>query len=180
MLLEKMSGFNLGFLLMVFVQISLSFAKDKVCDIPQTAPKKIESVINECQDEIKVAILSEALEALNVNEHTKSRAKRDAFNNDEKRIAGCLLQCVYRKMNAVNKKGFPTTEGLVRLYTEGINQKEYILATLQSVSTCLVTAQKKHLITPQSIDEEGKTCDIAYDIFDCVSDKIGDYCGQTP
>lgn len=28
------------------------------CDIPPTAPKKIEEVINECQDEIKIAILA--------------------------------------------------------------------------------------------------------------------------
>lgn len=28
------------------------------CDIPPSAPKKIEEVINHCQDEIKIAILS--------------------------------------------------------------------------------------------------------------------------
>lgn len=28
------------------------------CDIPPTAPKKIEEVINQCQDEIKIAILA--------------------------------------------------------------------------------------------------------------------------
>nr|USH46141.1 odorant binding protein 11 [Apriona germarii] len=150
------------------------------CDIPSSAPKKIEETINQCQDDIKLAILSEALQALSVNEHTQSRAKREAFSNDEKRIAGCLLQCVYRKMNAVNEKGFPTVEGLVALYTEGISQKDYILATVQAVNLCLVKSQKKYLLTPQSIDENGKTCDIAYDVFECVSEEIGKYCGQTP
>ncbi|KAJ8918413.1 hypothetical protein NQ315_008110 [Exocentrus adspersus] len=150
------------------------------CDIPPSAPKRIEEVINQCQDEIKLAILSEALQTFNVNENSHSRAKRAAFNDDERRIAGCLLQCVYRKMNAVNEKGFPTVEGLVALYTEGISQKDYILATVQAVNVCLINSQKKYLVTPQSIDESGKTCDIAYDVFDCVSEEIGKYCGQTP
>lgn len=26
----------------------------------------------------------------------------------------------------------------------------------------------------------GKTCDIAYEVFDCVADEVGQYCGQTP
>jgi hypothetical protein len=33
-------------------------AGNNKCDIPPTAPKKIEDVINQCQDEIKLAILS--------------------------------------------------------------------------------------------------------------------------
>lgn len=52
----------------------------------------------------------------------------------------------------VNERGFPTVEGLVALYSEGVDQKEYILATLQAVNKCLTTAQRRHLITPQSID----------------------------
>ncbi|EFA04515.2 general odorant-binding protein 70 isoform X2 [Tribolium castaneum] len=166
--------------LSIIVIVQAEDAKEKKCDIPPTAPKKIEDVINQCQDEIKLAILTEALEALNINEHTKSRAKRDTFSDDEKRIAGCLLQCVYRKMKAVNEKGFPTVEGLVALYSEGVTQKEYIIATLQAVNVCLNKAQKKHLTKPQSLEEHGKTCDIAYDVFDCVSERIGEYCGQTP
>nr|AIX97075.1 odorant-binding protein 1 [Dastarcus helophoroides] len=83
-------------------------------------------------------------------------------------------------MNAVNQHGFPTVEGLVALYSEGVTQKEYILATLQSVTYCLSAAQKKYLITPKTLQENGKTCDIAYDTFDCISEKIGEYCGQTP
>nr|XP_023018006.1 general odorant-binding protein 70 isoform X1 [Leptinotarsa decemlineata] len=164
----------------IFVTINAKHTEVNRCDIPPTAPKRIEEIINKCQDEIKLTILSEALAAINMNEHTHSRAKRAAFTDDEKRIAGCLLQCVYRKMNAVNGEGFPTVDGLVSLYTEGISQKDYILATMQAVNHCVNHAQKKHLITPQSISEHGKTCDIAYDVFDCVSDDIGKYCGQTP
>nr|UTN00834.1 odorant binding protein [Semanotus bifasciatus] len=150
------------------------------CDIPPAAPKRVEEVINQCQDEIKLAILSEALQALNIHEDKHTRTKRASFNDDERRIAGCLLQCVYRKMDAVNDKGFPTVEGLVSLYTEGITKKDYILATVQAVNVCLNNAQKKILVTPQGLEEHGKTCDIAYDVFDCVSGEIGKYCGQTP
>nr|APC94203.1 odorant-binding protein 31 [Pyrrhalta maculicollis] len=149
------------------------------CEIPASAPRKVEEFINQCQDEIKLAILSEALQTLNANENAHSRAKRAAFTDDEKRIAGCLLQCVYRKMKAVNEHGFPTTEGLVSLYTNGIEQKEYIRATIESVNTCMKMAEQKYLIKPDSIDENGKTCDIAYDVFDCISEEIGKYCGQT-
>ncbi|XP_045471029.1 general odorant-binding protein 70 [Harmonia axyridis] len=153
--------------------------KTRKCNIPPTAPKRIEKVINQCQDEIKVAILAEALQAASVINSNK-RSKRETFTAEEKRIAGCLLHCVYRKMKAVNDKGFPTVEGLVSLYTEGIEDKEYILATLQSVNVCLAKAQKEFITTPQSLEVQGKTCEIAYDVFDCVSEKIGEYCGQTP
>lgn len=54
----------------------------------------------------------------------------------------------------LNPKGFPTVEGLVALYTEGINQKEYILATLQAVNKCIGKAQKEFLTVPQSIDRK--------------------------
>ncbi|KAJ8976893.1 hypothetical protein NQ317_016492 [Molorchus minor] len=111
------------------------------CDIPPSAPKKIEEVINQCQDEIKLAILTEALQALSVTEDGHSRAKRAAFTDDERRIAG------------VNSKGFPTVEGLVALYTEGITKKDYILATVQAVNLCLNNAHKKFLTTPQAIDD---------------------------
>ncbi|XP_028130637.1 general odorant-binding protein 70 isoform X1 [Diabrotica virgifera virgifera] len=150
------------------------------CEIPASAPKKVEEVINQCQDEIKLAILSEALETINVNENAHSRAKRAAFTDDEKRIAGCLLQCVYRKMKAVNEIGFPTESGLISLYTSGIPHKEYIRATVEAVTLCLRDAKKKYLVNRKSLEEDGKTCDVAYEVFDCVSDEIGKYCGQTP
>ncbi|KAB0798274.1 hypothetical protein PPYR_09267 [Photinus pyralis] len=82
-------------------------------------------------------------------------------------------------MKAVNSNGFPTAEGLIALYTEGAQDQEYLLASHQAVSQCLVDAQKKHLPTPHSITIKGKTCDIAFDVFDCVSDRIGEYCGQS-
>ncbi|ENN81518.1 general odorant-binding protein 70 isoform X2 [Dendroctonus ponderosae] len=176
-----MFGFRKIFLVLVLVVFeSLALQKNNKCDIPLSAPKRIEEVINTCQDEIKIAILSEALEAFKVNEHkVVSRAKRSAFNEDEKKIAGCLLQCVYRKLNAVNEYGFPTVEGLVSLYTEGVTQKEYVVATRQAVTKCLENAQKTHEISTKTV-EASKSCEVAYEVFDCVSLEVAKYCGQTP
>lgn len=80
----------------------------------------------------------------------------------------------------MNEQGFPTTEGLVSLYTTGVEDKGYKLATYQGVHNCLNLAQKTHLQTPQALEVPGKSCDIAYDVFDCVSEEVGRYCGQTP
>lgn len=30
------------------------------------------------------------------------------------------------------------------------------------------------------LSEHGVICDVAYDVFDCISEEIGKYCGQTP
>ncbi|KAK5645823.1 hypothetical protein RI129_004287 [Pyrocoelia pectoralis] len=176
--------------------LAVGSAKDDLkCQVPVAAPQNIEKVVNQCQDEIKTALLSEAFHFLSDKESVgASRRKRETFTNDERRIAGCLLQCVYRKMKAVNHNGFPTSEGLVALYTEGVLDKEYLVASHKAVNTCLIDAQKKHLPTPQSLQRKsfnnltcrfiffavkGKTCDIAFDVFDCVSDRIGEYCGQS-
>ncbi|KAG5897507.1 hypothetical protein JTB14_030005 [Gonioctena quinquepunctata] len=45
----------------LIVRVGAETYQTNKCDIPPTAPKRIENVINQCQDEIKIAILSEAL-----------------------------------------------------------------------------------------------------------------------
>ncbi|KAF5306634.1 hypothetical protein FQA39_LY08823 [Lamprigera yunnana] len=125
------------------------------CRIPVTAPRNIAKVINQCQDEIKTSILSEAVHFLSdIDEEQIRRKKRETFSKGERKIAGCLLQCVYRKMNAVNSSGFPTMEGLVALYTEDVEDRDYILASYQAVHKCLTDVQKKQLATPHVL--EGK------------------------
>ncbi|EEB20203.1 conserved hypothetical protein [Pediculus humanus corporis] len=146
------------------------------CKSPTAATQKIEKVISVCQEEIKLTILREALEILggggggdtkkesNKNGDRIKRSKRNSsFSEDEQRIAGCLLQCVYKKVNAVDSGGYPTVEGLVNLYTEGINERGYFLATAQAV---------------QQFQENssGQMCDLAYKVFDCVSDQLAEYC----
>ncbi|KRT86237.1 hypothetical protein AMK59_760 [Oryctes borbonicus] len=157
----------------------ISFQTQK-CKVPPSAPKNIEKVINKCQDEIRVAILTEALQVFNFDTQNKTRTKRQAFTQDETKIAGCLLHCVYRRMNALNEQGFPTIEGLVSLYATGVKDTGYLLATLQSVSTCLSDAQKKVPKDLKAEEENSNQCSVAFEVFNCVSDRIGEYCGQTP
>ncbi|XP_023725663.1 general odorant-binding protein 70 isoform X2 [Cryptotermes secundus] len=149
-------------------------APKKRCQSPAVAPHRIEKVIAECQDEIKLAILQEALDDL--EESTAlltARKKRQIFSDDERRIAGCLLQCVYRKVRAVDESGLPTREGLVRLYAEGVREHGYYLATDEASQQCLQLAHQHRLRSEPS----GKqSCDLAYDIFECISNKISEYC----
>ncbi|KAF5273613.1 hypothetical protein FQR65_LT04612 [Abscondita terminalis] len=170
-------------LTLLLLSVVTVFADSQVtkCRVPISAPRNIAKVVDQCQDEIKTVLLSEAVLLLSdPEEDAPSRRKRETFSAEERRIAGCLLQCVYRKMKAVNASGFPTVEGLVTLYTEGVDDNGYIVASYQAVHKCLNQAQTKHITTPQSLSDKGKTCDIAFEVFDCVSDKIGEYCGQSP
>ncbi|GFG34425.1 hypothetical protein Cfor_01284, partial [Coptotermes formosanus] len=99
------------------------------------------------------------------------RRKRQTFSEDERRIAGCLLQCVHKKAGAVDVSGFPTREGLVRLYAEGVQERGYYLATAAASQQCLQTAHQRRL---RSQPSGAQTCDLAYDIFECISNKIAE------
>ena len=88
------------------------------------------------------------------------------------------MQCVYRKANAVDMYGWPTLDGLVDLYTEGVNEQAYFMAALRGVDKCLKGASVKHNITRKKVPTKGETCEVAFDVFDCVSDSITQYCSK--
>nr|QLI62024.1 odorant-binding protein 21 [Streltzoviella insularis] len=160
---------------------AISAEDEKRCKNPPTAPQKIERVITLCQDEIKLSILREALDVIK-EEHTmpaqRIRNKREVpFTHDEKRIAGCLLQCVYRKVKAVDGFGFPTLEGLVGLYSDGVNERGYFMAVLEASRECLMRNHDKFSRTTPM--DNGRNCDVSFDIFECISDRIGEYCGTS-
>lgn len=48
----------------------------------------------------------------------------------------------------MNENGAPTMEGLVKLYTGGSKDREYVLATLKGVNYCLNKIQEKYLKYP--------------------------------
>jgi hypothetical protein len=62
-------------------------------------------------------------------------------------LPGCLMQCIYRKNDAVDQNGYPTLDGLVDLYTAGISEQGFFLHVMRSADTC-----------------------------DCLSDAITEYC----
>ncbi|CAH0768711.1 unnamed protein product [Bemisia tabaci] len=180
------------------IQLQGSFAN---CKAPATAPQKLERVVEVCQNEIKFALLQEALNLLGLGiadedsseeeepvkesknrtvtiAPAKSRPKRDSsFSQEERRVAGCLLQCVYRKVKAVDDTGFPQAEGMVRLYSEGVQDNNYYSATVQAVERCVSFAQALKLKQPNQKFASGQTCDLAYDMFECISEKIERACG---
>ncbi|KAF4532400.1 hypothetical protein B566_EDAN003852 [Ephemera danica] len=157
------------------------------CRAPSVSPKRVEAVITQCQDEVKLAIIQEALESLQETaqavqvreveaQEAKLRTKRqDIFNKDEKKIAGCLLQCVYRQVKAVDQLGFPEPEGLIKLYTEGGDDETYITATTRAVHACLAISSR---LIADRYQEPGLACDVSYDVFECVTNKVAEYCGK--
>jgi len=155
------------------------------CRAPDKAPLNLEIIINICQEEIKSALLQEALDILNdgtleQNTPNYSRSKRDAdedLSNEERRVAGCLLQCVYKKVKAVDETGFPVVDGLMKLYNEGVQDRNYYMATLSAVRHCIAIAQQLKQQQPSKSFDDGQTCDLAYEMFECVSEKIEENCG---
>jgi hypothetical protein len=50
--------------------------------------------------------------------------------------------CLYRQVDVT---GFPTQEGLVRLYAEGVQERGYYLATAAASQQCLQAAHQRRL-----------------------------------
>ncbi|EDW72711.1 Odorant-binding protein 73a [Drosophila willistoni] len=95
---------------------------------------------------------------------------------EDKRIAGCLLHCVYAKNNAIDKFGWPTLDGLVDFYSEGVHEHGFFMATLRSVNLCLRAMTNKYHVNRKRLPQKGESCDLAFDVFDCISDQITGYC----
>lgn len=98
------------------------------------------------------------------------------ISNEDKWIAGCLMQCVFRRNGAVDKLGYPTLDGITDLYTAGVSEQPFFMHVLRAVDKCLKTASVKYKIHKGQTPPKGETCDVSFDVFDCVSDSITDYC----
>lgn len=108
----------------------------------------------------------------------------------------CLLHCIYSKNKALDNLGWPTLDGLVHFYSEGVQEHGYFMTTLRAVNVCLKEVSAKHHINRHKspgkyqiepllcnefysirvISEQGQSCDVSFDLFDCISDKIAEYC----
>ncbi|XP_058834631.1 general odorant-binding protein 70 [Topomyia yanbarensis] len=159
----------------------------KRCVSQPNVSKKVDKVIHECQEEIKMNLIEDALKVYKEDWH--DRKKRDmtveagyhhptAVSHEDKWIAGCLMQCVYRKNNAVDKNGWPTLDGLVNLYTDGVNEQGYFMATLRGVDRCLKGTSMKYNVKRNDVADPLERCGVAFDVFDCISDMITDYCSD--
>ncbi|XP_053683870.1 general odorant-binding protein 70 [Sabethes cyaneus] len=159
----------------------------KRCISQPNVSKKVDKVIHECQEEIKMNLLEDTLRVYKEDWH--DRKKRDAaagigfqhptvVSSEDKWIAGCLMQCVYRKNDAVDNHGWPTLDGLVNLYTDGVNEQGYFMATLRGVDRCLKGTSMKYKVKRNDIADPLEQCAVAFDVFDCISDMITDYCSD--
>lgn len=54
------------------------------------------------------------------------------------------MHCIYAKNNAVDKLGWPTLDGLVNFYSEGVHEHGYFMATLRAVDACLKGSSAKY------------------------------------
>ncbi|XP_011183828.1 general odorant-binding protein 70 isoform X4 [Zeugodacus cucurbitae] len=220
------------------------FTKNRCLNPPRTA-RRVESFIQECQEDVKNKLISEAYyilknevnedySALDINEenisgtksppttssapsvihtiednsnlesrhdvlyqfepdkrhvtHLAQHFRRISYDPrsgiyhptlvpaEEKRLAGCLLHCVYAKNNAIDKFGWPTLDGLVNFYSEGVNEHSFFMATLRSANLCLHAISIKYNINRRKLPKRGESCDLAFDVFDCISDQITGYC----
>ncbi|XP_052859936.1 general odorant-binding protein 70 [Anopheles cruzii] len=161
----------------------------KRCLSKPNISKKVDMVIHQCQEEIKSSLIEDALKIYTAESaQWHERRKRDSESHDfshptivsheDKWIAGCLMQCVYRKNDAVDKNGWPTLDGLVNLYTEGVHEHGFFMATLRGVDRCLKGTSKKYQIKRNDLAENFEQCEVAFDVFDCISDMITDYCSD--
>jgi hypothetical protein len=107
---------------------------------------------------------------------TRNDYQTSGVSKEDKFVAGCLMQCIYRKSKAVDIYGFPTLQGLVELYTDGINEQKFFVSTLKAVDSCLKRMSAKHNIVKGKAPEKGEVCELSFDVFDCVSDAITEYC----
>lgn len=83
---------------------------------------------------------------------------------------------MYEKYGAVDTFGWPTLDGLVSFYTDGVHEHGFFVSTLRATDYCLKGASIKHNVNRHSIPSFDLKCDLAFDVFDCVSDKIVEYC----
>jgi PBP/GOBP family len=110
------------------------------------------------------------------NEEEADSFHATVFTNEDKWLAGCLMQCVFNKNGALDKLGYPTLDGLVELYTSGTIEQKFFVHVLRSVDKCLKIVSVKYHIDRKKLPIKGELCEVAFDIFDCVSDSIIDYC----
>ncbi|XP_021697101.1 general odorant-binding protein 70 isoform X1 [Aedes aegypti] len=161
----------------------------KRCMSQPNVSKKVDKVIHECQEEIKMSLIEDAIRVYKEDWHDRKKrsvADEEGFqhptvvSHEDKWIAGCLMQCVYRKNNAVDKNGWPTLDGLVNLYTDGVSEQGYFMATLRGVDRCLKGTSMKYKVKRNDVADNFEQCNVAFDVFDCISDMITEYCSDQP
>lgn len=74
----------------------------------------------------------------------------------------------------MDEQGFPTVEGLVKLYSEGVTERGYFVATAQAVQKCLFAANQRRLLA----SNEGRSSIFMLNKKHSANDKIFSYFGH--
>lgn len=57
------------------------------------------------------------------------------------------MHCLYKKDHAIDPHtGYPSLDGLVNFYSDGVHEHGFFMATLRAVDFCLKGASKKYHI----------------------------------
>jgi hypothetical protein len=115
---------------------------------------------------------------------TKTKSITDPLNplhppfiaHENKWLAGCLMNCIFHKTHSLDKYGYPTLDGIVDLYTSGTADQPFFMYVLRATNKCLKIISKAHKVHRDKFPMKGASCDIAYELFDCVTDAIIAYC----
>lgn len=54
------------------------------------------------------------------------------------------MHCLFSRNDAVNKHGWPTLDGLVNFYSEGVHEHGFFMATLRATDYCLTGGLYKY------------------------------------
>lgn len=78
----------------------------------------------------------------------------------------------------MDSNGWPTLDGLVNFYSDGVHDHDFFIAVLKASGSCLNDGAYKYSIHRGLKPLHGEHCDLSFDVFDCISDKIVDYCSE--
>lgn len=78
----------------------------------------------------------------------------------------------------MDSNGWPTLDGLVHFYSDGVHDHDFFIAVLKASGSCLNDGAYKYSIHRGLKPLHGEHCDLSFDVFDCISDKIVDFCSE--
>lgn len=102
----------------------------------------------------------------------------DHLSLDDQWLVGCLIHCIYKKSGAIDRLEYPTLDGIVDLYTAGTSDQPFFMYALRAVNKCLKHVSIKHDVNRKKKPQKGVSCNIAFDVFECVTDSVADYCDR--
>lgn len=74
--------------------------------------------------------------------------------------------------------GWPTIDGIVDFFSDGVNEHGYFINVVRAADICIQGSSIKQQVLLTEKPKKADLCDISYDTFDCITDKIAEYCSS--